>query len=261
MRRIQGLDHPRLYTLKVLILVPICLVLVFLFAPLMFSQQNAMDSMAGMNMKNSGEQDEPALIAKRLADKQESEFNHHFAGFMVILAGLFILAEDKIAKHWQPLRYAWPTCFFTAGLFLLIFSDTEIWPFGPQSPWYAITHNREDLQHKIFAIILLVLGYVALQRARRRLTALWAAWVFPIVGAAGAILLLFHVHGGDMHAPHAMATMEHIQKQHRWFAAAGLGIAVSNGLAETPQKWQRFFRVAWPAMLIVLGLLLAHYSE
>jgi hypothetical protein len=64
-----------------------------------------------------------------------------------------------------------------------------------------------------------------------------------------------------MHAPHAMATMEHIQKQHRWFAAVGLGIALTNGLAETPQKWQRLFRVAWPAMLVVLGLLLAHYTE
>jgi hypothetical protein len=64
-----------------------------------------------------------------------------------------------------------------------------------------------------------------------------------------------------MHAPHAMAAMEHVQKQHGWFAAAGLVIALTNGLAETEQKWQRFFRVAWPAMLIVLGVLLTHYTE
>src|SRR2546429_3153662 len=41
--------------------------------------------------------------------------------------------------------------FLAAGLFLLVFSDTEIWPFGPQTPWYAVTHNPEDLQHKIFS--------------------------------------------------------------------------------------------------------------
>jgi hypothetical protein len=87
------------------------------------------------------------------------------------------------------------------------------------------------------------------------------AWFFPIVAGFGAILLLFHVHGGDMHAPHAMDTMEHVRKQHGWFAAAGLGIAVTNGLAETPLKQQRLFRIAWPTMLIVLGLLLAHYTE
>jgi putative copper resistance protein D len=259
MRPIQGLDHPRVYNFRVLALLPICLA--FMLVPFVRSQQNAMDSMAGMNMETSVVQDEPAVAAKRLADKQESEFNHHFAGFLVILAGLFILVEDKIGRRWPPLRYGWPACFFVAGIFLLIFSDTEIWPFGPQSPWYAITHSREDLQHKTFAVILLVLGYVALQRARGRWKALWAAWFFPVVGAAGAILLLFHVHSGDMHAPHAMATMEHIQKQHRSFAAVGFGVALANGLAETPQKWQRFFRAAWAVMLIALGLLLVQYTE
>ncbi|HEY2547780.1 MAG TPA: hypothetical protein VGI46_17040 [Candidatus Acidoferrum sp.] len=214
-----------------------------------------------MNMEASAAEDEPAVTAKRLADKRESEFNHHFAGFMVILAGFVILLSDRIGTHWPPLRYAWPTCFLGAGLFLLISSDTEIWPFGPQSPWYAITHKTEDLQHKIFAIILLALGYVALQRARGRWKSRSAAWFFPVVAAAGAILLLFHVHSGDMHAPHAMATMEHIQKQHGWFAAAGLGVALTNGLAEMPLKRQRLFRLAWPATLIVLGLLLACYSE
>lgn len=131
----------------------------------------------------------------------------------------------------------------------------------PQSLWYGITHNIEDLQHKIFAIILLALGYVALQRARGRWENLWTAWFFPVVGTAGAILLLFHVHSGDMQAPHAMATMEHIQNQHRWFSATGLGIALTNGLAETPQNWQQLFKLAWPAMLIVLGVLLAQYTE
>ena len=219
-----------------------------------------MDSMSAMDMENKVAAD-PATAAKQIADKQESEFNHHFAGFTIILAGLFILAEGKIGARWPLVRYAWPMCFFAAGLYLLIFSDTEIWPFGSQSLWYAVTHSVEDLQHKTFAIILLSLGYVAFQRARGRWKTLWAAWFFPVVGAAGAILLFFHTHSGDMHVPNAMATMEHIQRQHNWFATVGLGIAIANGLAETPQKWQRFFRVSWPAMLIVLGILLARYTE
>jgi len=151
-----------------------------------------------------------------------------------------------------------------AGLFLLIFSDTEIWPFGPQTPWYAITHNVEDLQHKIFAVILLALGIVEFQRVRGRLKAGWAGWFFPIIGAAGAILLLFHVHGGDMHAPHAMETMEHIQNEHRWLAAAGFGVALTNGAAalnQAPQKWHQVFRTAWPTLMIVLGVLLTLYTE
>jgi copper resistance protein D len=235
--------------------------LVFLFAPLAQCQQQDMDSMPGMNMSAPVTPESPAQAAKRLADKQESEFNHHLAGVLVVFAGIFILAQDRLAKRWALVRYAWPVCFLAAGLFLLIFSDTEIWPFGPQSPWYALTHNTEDLQHKIFAVILLAVGYVEFQRARGRLKVPWAAWFFPVVGVAGAILLLFHVHGGDMQAPHAMESMERIQMQHRWFAATGFGIAIANGLAETPQRWQQYFRKIWPTLLIVLGALLTQYTE
>jgi len=228
------------------------------------SKQHDMDNMPGMKMDVPASPEDPAQAAKRLADKRESEFNHHLAGVLVIIAGIFILAESRLSKRWPMVRFVWPMCFLAAGLFLLVFSDTEIWPFGPQSPWYAITHNAEDLQHKIFSIILLALGYVEFQRARGRWKSPWAAWFFPVVGAAGAILLLFHVHGGDMNAPNAMESMERIQNEHRWFAATGFGIALTNGVAgltSTPQKWQHFFRALWPSLLIILGILLILYRE
>ena len=237
-----------------------CVSLLLLITPSAWPQHD-MDNMPGMNMNGPTVPEDPAQAARRLADKQESEFNHHLAGLFVIFAGIFILGESHLAKRWPVVRYAWPTCFFAAGLFVLVYSDTEIWPFGPQTPWYAITHNAEDLQHKVFAIILLALACVEFQRARGRLKSPWVAWFFPVLAAAGAILLVFHVHGGDMQAPDAMETMERIQRQHRWFASVGLGVALANGLAETPQKWQQVFRKAWPALLIVLGLLLARYTE
>jgi hypothetical protein len=233
----------------------------FLFSTLSWSQEHDMGKMPGMNMNAPTALETPAQVAKHLADKQESEFNHRLAGSFVIVAGIFIFLEGHLAKRWSLAPYVWPMCFVAAGLFVLVFSDTEIWPFGTQTPWYALTHNLEDLQHKIFSIVLLAIGYVELQRTRGRLKAQWATWFFPVVGVAGAILLLFHVHSGDMQAPHAMETMEHIQKQHRWFAATGLGVALANGLAGTPQKWQQLFKKAWPALLIVLGILLTQYTE
>jgi copper resistance protein D len=199
--------------------------------------------------------------ARRLADKRESEFNHHLAGFFVVLAGIFVLAEGRLAKRWPLARYVWPMCFLATGLFLLVFSDTEIWPFGPQTPWYAVTHNPEDLQHKVFAIILLAVGYVGLQRARERIKSPWVAWFFPIVAAVGAVLLLFHVHSGDMEAPHAMEAMEHIQQQHRWFAGTGLGVALTSWLAEMPRNWRTVFKFVWLALLVVLGVLLMRSTE
>lgn len=243
--------------------------LVFSFAPLAWPQQPETPSMQDMqemnqphaDMNASSAPEDPVAAAARLAWKRESEFNHHLAGFLVALAGIILLCEDRLVKRWPLVRYAWPACFLAAGLFLLVFSDTEIWPFGPQTPWYAITHNMEDLQHKLFSVMLLAIGYVEFERARGRFTAAWIAWIFPVVGMAGAILLVFHVHGGNMRAPHAMETMEHIQKQHHWFALSGFGIALTNGLAETPTRWQEVFKKVWPALLIILGILLMHYTE
>jgi len=254
----EGIAHSRFDSWTAMGLFAIAL---FLFSTFSWSQERDMGNMSGMNMNAPTALEDPAQAAKHLADKQESEFNHRLTGSIVIVAGIFIFLESYLATRWFLMRYVWPTCFVAAGLFVLVFSDTEIWPFGPQTPWYALTHNPEDLQHKIFSIILLAIGYVELQKARGRLKTRWAIWFFPVVGVAGAILLLFHVHSGDMGAPHAMETMEHIQKQHRWFAATGLGVALANGLAGTPQKWQQLFKKAWPVLLIVLGILLTQYTE
>src|SRR2546422_11726034 len=50
-----------------------------------------------------------------LADKKESEFNHHLAGFFVILAGVFILADGILTRRWCFLRLVWPSCFLLSG--------------------------------------------------------------------------------------------------------------------------------------------------
>jgi copper resistance protein D len=241
--------------------------LILFLTPPAWSQQQQMPDMKNMPGMTHGAQnsavatEDPAIVAERLASTRESEFNHHLAGFLVILAGIFLLVQDPLAKRWPSARYVWPICFLAAGLFLLVFSDTEIWPFGPQTPWYAITHNLEDLQHKTFSVILLALGYVELQRARGRFKSPWSAWFFPIVAGAGAVLLLFHVHSGNMHVPHAMEIMEHIKLQHRRFAAAGFGVALTSALAESPIKWRHVFSKIWPLFLIVLGILLMLYTE
>src|SRR6476646_5442226 len=58
------------------------------------------------------------LQEKILADKRESEFNHHLAGFFVIVAGIFILFQSNLAKKWPAARFVWPACFLLAGLFV-----------------------------------------------------------------------------------------------------------------------------------------------
>lgn len=242
-------------------LITIAVALFLMWNPAVLAQQDNMQDMPGMEMQQSGAPQTPAMLAKHARDKKESEFNHHLAGLLVALAGVFLLLEDKLAKRWPAARYVWSWCFLAAGIFLLIFSDTEIWPFGKMSFWYAITHEPEDLQHKIFAVILLALGFIELQRARKRLQNAWSAWAFPVIGVAGSVLLLFHHHQAGMVGPHHMETMEHIQNQHRAFAATGGGIALTKGLSEVQTTWRQAFQKIWPTLLIVLGVLLMMYTE
>jgi len=199
--------------------------------------------------------------AKLLQDKKESEFNHHLAGLLVMLAGLFLVGEGTLRQRWPWTRFAWPVCFLACGVFLLVFSDTELWPFGPQSWWYGLTHNLEVLQHKTFAVILLALGALEIQRARGILKSVWAAGVFPVLAVFGSVMLLFHEHHSGTHSIDHMAVMRRIQAEHLQFAIAGGGIGIAKGLSELRTRWQSIFIKSWPLLLIVLGVLLMRYTE
>jgi copper resistance protein D len=199
--------------------------------------------------------------AELLAYKRESEFNHHLAGLLVLVAGLLILADGSIRQRWAISRHVWPMCFLVSGIFLLIFSDTELWPFASQSWYFGLTHHMEVLQHKVFAVLLLAIGVIELRRARGTLNGKWSGWVFPLVAAAGSFMLLFHDHQGGMMGPNHMELMDRIQSEHHSFAVTGFGIALSKGLSETPFDWRPFFQRLFPTLLIVLGALLLVYVE
>jgi len=211
-----------------------------------------------MAMSNSAD---PALMAKLLADKRESEFNHHLAGFFVLLAGLFILAETSLPGQRLLVPLAWSLCFLISGFFVLIWSDSELWPLGSQSWYYGLTHSPEVLQHKVFAVLLLALAAIEIQRTRGVLKAAVWGWVFPVLAVVGSAMLLFHEHHPGMGGPNHMEIMERVQAQHYSFAMTGFGIAVSKGLSETRIAWRTFFYRLFPALLIVLGALLLVYTE
>lgn len=215
---------------------------------------------ASMSMPMDAPMDSAAQ-AKLLADKKESEFNHRLAGLFVVLAGLVILFEDSVKKRWPAVRYAWPLSFLLSGVFVFIFSDTELWPFGPKNWWMGVTGNLEVAQHKTFAVILLLLGIIEFRRVRGALQAAWSAWVFPVCALAGSVMLLFHEHGAGMSGPGAMNAMHRIQMQHFSYAALGFGIAFFKGLSATSSAPRRFFHTAWPVLMIALGAVLLFYTE
>ena len=203
----------------------------------------------------------PAMQSKLLADKKESEFNHHLAGFFVLLAGILVLFQGVLMKRWPNVKYVWPGCFLLSGLFVLVWSDTELWPFGNRQWLEALQNNPEVLQHKIFALLLLALGAIEWQRARGVLQAAWSGWVFPVVAVGGSVLLLFHRHEAGMHGPGHMELMSRIQLQHLGYSVLGIGAGVMKGLAAMRINSQRSLRHVWPVLIIVLGALLMGYRE
>jgi hypothetical protein len=199
--------------------------------------------------------------AKILADKRESEFNHHLAGIFVAIAGLFMLFQSGLTSRWPAVRYVWPACFLLAGIFVLVWSDTELWPFGHRQWLEALQNNREVLQHKTFALLLLGLGAIEWQRARGVLRSAWSAWIFPAIAIAGSIILIFHHHEGGMVGDHHMETMALIQSEHLSYTVTGLGIGVSKGLSEMKSRSLAIFGKLWPILMVILGVLLIFYRE
>jgi hypothetical protein len=202
-----------------------------------------------------------AQQAKLLADKQESEFNHHLAGFFVALGGAFILFQAPIGKRLKAVNYIWPASFLLSGIFVLIWSDTELWPFGSRQWLEALQNNREVLQHKTFAVLLIGLGLIEWLRVNGALKAAWSGFVFPVLAVGGSILLLFHQHEGGMQGPNHMEVMAAIQSEHLSYAVVGMGIGLAKGLSEIRMRGYRLFAGLWPLLMVGLGILLMNYHE
>ncbi len=213
------------------------------------------------DMSTSNEPADRDRQLKLIADKKESEFNHHLAGFFVALGGVFIALQTASGKRWLLAEYVWPGSFLVSGIFVLVWSDTELWPFGTRLWIEALQHNREVLQHKIFAALLLGLGCIEWFRVKRSLTKTWSGLVFPVLAIAGSILLLFHQHEGGMQGPNHMESMARIQYQHLSYAIVGIGIGLAKGAAEVKMRGYKLFANLWPVLTAVLGTLLMFYRE
>jgi hypothetical protein len=133
-------------------------------------------------------------VTEQDPNKPASELNHHLAGYALIAIGALVIAGYS-SERFRPLRIVWPFLFVAAGLFLATWSDAEIWPRGNLSWRFLIHHDLEARQHKIYALLLILIGIIEYLRARSKLNRFWRSWAFPLLALVGAGLLLFHNHG------------------------------------------------------------------
>jgi copper resistance protein D len=181
-----------------------------------------------------------------------SEFNHHWAGILVLLVGLAALLD---ATGRVPLARHWPLVFLGLAGFLLLRADPEAWPLGHISLLESM-RDPETVQHRLS--VLLVLGF-ALSEWAVRLGWLGGRvrFVFPVGMLAGGVLLLTHTHAlanvkeallvDITHMP--LAVLALIGGCARWTELRG------------PQNLVGVALWTWPLCLVTIGLLLISYRE
>lgn len=116
-----------------------------------------------------------------------SNFSHNVAGLVVLPMAVLMLLAPRLprARHW-PLGLV-----LLAGfVFLRSCASDGIWPFGPTS---LLSGDAEGFQHRLAAALALALGLVE-WRARTADAPDRRALVFPVLAAAGGILLVTHAH-------------------------------------------------------------------
>jgi len=182
-----------------------------------------------------------------------SEYNHHWAGIVVLSMGLLaVLARTGHA----PWARNWPLLFTGLGVFLLLRADADVWPLGPKGFWESLS-SAEILQHRL--AVLLIFAFAAFEWGvqTRRLHSMRAALVFPAVCALGGALLLTHSHSLTNIREELLAEMSHVP-----LAIFGIAAGWARWLElRLPRKDRRVPAAVWPLCFSMVGVVLLLYRE
>lgn len=130
------------------------------------------------------------LAARQPEEYAWSEYNHHAAGFFVLLMGLLAVLERTGRARWA--RH-WPLGFLGLAAFLFVRNDPRAWPLGPAGFWESML-LPDVLQHRLAVLLVMALAvFEWLVRGGRLARPGWGL-VFPVLCAAGGALLLTHSH-------------------------------------------------------------------
>lgn len=189
------------------------------------------------------------------AEKSWSEYNHHWAGLIVLAIGL--LAFLAQTKHF-PWARNWPLLFLGLSLFLFLRSDPETWPLGPNGFWVTL-QDPEVLLHRIFSLLVIALAIFEWRVQTGRVATERARLIFPALVAAASALLLTHSHSLGNIKEEVLAELSHAP-----LAILGVVAGWSRWLElRLPSENKVRDRMAWlwPTCLVLIGLLLLNYRE
>jgi len=189
------------------------------------------------------------------AEKAWSEYNHHWAGIIVLSVGLLALLAQAGKISWAR---NWPLLFLGLSVFLFLRSDPEVWPLGPNGFWVTFA-DPEVLLHRIFAGLVIALALFEWRVQTGRVASGNMRLVFPMLIAVSGALLLTHSHSLGNIKEEVLAELSHIP-----LAILAVVAGWSRWL-ELRLPGESHMRVwvarLWPVCTSLIGVLLLNYRE
>lgn len=184
-----------------------------------------------------------------------SEYNHNWAGLIVLAMGLLALLSRNRYFAWAKI---WPLMFLGLAVFLFLRADPENWPLGPNGFWESF-READVLQHR--AAVLLIILFAVFQWAveTNRVKSHAAALVFPGVCAIGGVVLLTHMHAVTNIKQEMLIELSHtplailgiLAGWTRWLE---LRLPPENGV-------RKYLAWVWPVCFVLVGMVLLDYHE
>jgi putative copper resistance protein D len=190
-----------------------------------------------------------------VAEEKWMDDPHHWAALVVLPIGLLaLLGRSKRFRYAQN----WPLLFPALGLVLMLMSDSQYWPLGPDSFWSSFL-DPVVLPHRIIEVLIAVFGIFEWKVQTQRVTSAKTSLVFPSLVAFSGALLLAHAHNAadSQLQEELMAEASHIS-----IAVFGIAGGWSRWLELRLPSGDRTRRVMswiWPVCFLVVGILLAYF--
>jgi len=194
------------------------------------------------------------MAASDANDRAWSEYNHHWAGLVVLIAGLLALLSRFPGMRWA--RF-WPLSFAGLAVFILLRADPENWPLGPRPFWKSFS-APDVLEHRLAALLILLFAIFECAVQAGKLRARWAKQLFPLMCILGSAVLFTHDHTVQDIKEELFAELSHTP-------IALMGVTAGWGRwLELRLPGGRAARAAgylWPICLAIAGAILLNYRE
>ena len=193
-------------------------------------------------------------LPRNAQDIAWSEYNHHWAGLIVLIMGVLVLLEKTGKAPWA--RH-WPLLLIVLAGFLFLRSEAEGWPTGSLSLAESL-RDPEFIQHKSFMVLMTAFAAFEWSVRNQVMRNGWAKYVFPLICALGGMMLLTHSHSIANVKELLLLEMTHMPLAvfaiwsgwTRW-----LELRLEDGRAKVIAGW------LWPTFFCLTALTLLLYRE